>query len=130
MKSLLIKSDNPKAEIYIYDGKEEVVSKTWEAHRALARDLLKEINELLSSQNMTPEELNGIAVFEGPGSFTGLRIGITTANTLAYSLEIPIVSAMGESWIQDAITKLENGENQEIVAPHYGAEANITKPKK
>ena len=50
------------------------------------------INELLSDNGLTTTDLNGIIVVNGPGSFTGVRIGVTIAKTLAYSLNIPIKS--------------------------------------
>ena len=51
-------------------------------------------------------------------------------NTLADSLNIPIVSAMGDNWRDLALDKLRSGENEKIVMPEYGAAANITAPRK
>lgn len=50
------------------------------------------LEKLLNNNNIKPQNLNKIAVCIGPGSFTGTRIGVTIAKTLAYSLNIPIVS--------------------------------------
>lgn len=52
--------------------------------------LMTMIDLLLKEVNLKPEEIDGIAVALGPGSFTGLRIGVTTAKALAYSLKKPI----------------------------------------
>lgn len=41
---------------------------------------------------MKPKELDRIAVAQGPGSYTGVRMAVTTAKTLAWSLNIPLVS--------------------------------------
>lgn len=48
------------------------------------------IEEMLKKANVSPNELTHIAVAEGPGSYTGVRIGLTLAKTLAWSLKIPL----------------------------------------
>jgi len=57
----------------------------------LLRRILTEIDALLSEADFGPGDVDGVIVSAGPGSFTGLRIGMTTAKSLAYSLEKPIV---------------------------------------
>ena len=98
----------------------------WQAGRTLARSLLKFLEEKTGDLH----DISGIGVMRGPGSFTGLRIGLTVANTLADSLNIPIVGAMGEDWRETALKKLRAGENEKIVMPEYGAVAHITAPRK
>jgi len=53
--------------------------------------LMPEIISILDKCGFSKEDLTGIAVTVGPGSFTGTRIGVATAKTLAQSLDIPIV---------------------------------------
>ena len=98
----------------------------WQAGRTLARGLLKFLEEKTGDLH----DISGIGVMRGPGSFTGLRIGLTVANTLADSLNIPIVGATGEDWREVALKKLRAGENEKIVMPEYGAAAHITAPRK
>lgn len=98
----------------------------WQAGRTLARGLLKFLEEKTGDLH----DISGIGVMKGPGSFTGLRIGLTVANTLADSLNIPIAGAMGEDWQKVALKKLRAGENEKIVMPEYGAAAHITAPRK
>jgi tRNA threonylcarbamoyladenosine biosynthesis protein TsaB len=102
----------------------------WEAGRGLAKGLLGFLEKELEFQEKTWQDVTGLVVYQGPGSFTGLRIGITVFNTLAYANSWPIVGATGEQWRQSGRARLEAGENDEIVLPEYGGEANITKPRK
>ena len=62
--------------------------------------------------------------------FYGVENWFTVVNTLADSLNIPIVGAMGDNWRDLALGKLRSGENEKIVMPEYGAAANITAPRK
>ena len=48
------------------------------------------ISKLLDREKMKFEELTGIEVETGPGSFTGIRVGVSVANTLGFSLGIPV----------------------------------------
>ena len=56
-----------------------------------AEALHQMMKELLDRNNLKPSELNGIAVGTGPGSYTGLRIGVTAAKGLGYALNIGVV---------------------------------------
>ncbi len=127
---LTIRTDKPEAEVGLYDGKKQLAYKTWPAHRELSDTIHKRIKDLLDSQNKDIEDLGGIVCFKGPGSFTGLRIGLTVADSFAYGLNVPIVSAMDDDWIEDGIRRLEAGENERIALPHYGAPVHITQQKK
>lgn len=125
-----IKTDNPIAEIGLFKDGKRLNYYTWEANRNLAKELLQTIQDLLQAEKADWKDISGVVVFKGPGSFTGLRIGITTANALAYGRNVPIVGELGEDWLQAGIERVSTGENDRIVLPHYGAEAHITPPKK
>ncbi|MDR0398150.1 MAG: tRNA (adenosine(37)-N6)-threonylcarbamoyltransferase complex dimerization subunit type 1 TsaB [Candidatus Nomurabacteria bacterium] len=101
----------------------------WEAGRELACGLLKFIRECLHEQGADWQNVKGIGVFEGPGSFTSLRIGTTVANTLASSENVPIIGARGNDWLKTVQEKLAAGESYDIVLPFYGGKANVTLPK-
>jgi tRNA threonylcarbamoyladenosine biosynthesis protein TsaB len=53
--------------------------------------LMPAIDYVMKEVNLTPDQLDKVVVAKGPGSYTGVRIGLTTAKTLAWSLNIPIV---------------------------------------
>lgn len=52
--------------------------------------LLKTVDNLLKENNLTLEDLNAIEVNIGPGSFTGIRVGMSIANALGFALNIPV----------------------------------------
>jgi tRNA threonylcarbamoyladenosine biosynthesis protein TsaB len=100
----------------------------WESGRSLAERLLEEIKSLLMRNDCKWEQIEGLIYYEGPGSFTGLRIGATVANTIAYVRKVPIVGTRGDAWVPDGIKRLAQGENAKQVTPFYDREPNITKP--
>ena len=102
----------------------------WAAERNLARDMLAYLRDRLAENEASFADISGIGVFRGPGSFTGLRIGLAVLNTIAYEQRIPIVGVTGDVWREECLARLQNGRNDEIVLPEYGAEARITKPRK
>lgn len=102
----------------------------WEANRELAKGLLRYLGEQLEKNGKTWDDISGIVAYQGPGSFTGLRIGLTVLNTFAESKGVPIIGAMGEDWQSTGQTRLAAGENDKIVLPEYGGEAHITQPRK
>jgi len=55
-----------------------------------SQSVLVLVEKLLRASNLTIQDITQIEVFAGPGSFTGLRVGVSVANTLATLLEIPI----------------------------------------
>lgn len=130
MLILSIRTDKPEAELGLFDEQNSLDYVTWEAHRELSKTLHQKIDGLLSTNGKTLDDLEGIVCFQGPGSFTGLRIGLTVANALAYGKQLPIVATMEDDWIKIGIDRLHAGEDDRITLPHYGSEAHITQPRK
>lgn len=52
--------------------------------------ILEDFDALLAEANLGSEEVEGIVVGRGPGSYTGLRMGLVTARALAFSLDVPV----------------------------------------
>ncbi len=130
MNVLTIRTDKPEAEIGLFHDHNQLAYDTWEAHRQLAETIHIHIRTLLSSQSTELNDLEGIVVFKGPGSFTGLRIGVSVANALAESLQIPIVGTEDDEWIAAGLDCLQKGTNDRIILPEYGALPNVSTPKK
>lgn len=58
--------------------------------REQTKEIIPKIKALLNKNNLSLEDLAGIAVCTGPGLFTGTRIGVMTAKTLSYASDIPL----------------------------------------
>lgn len=126
---LLLDTSTPICKLTLVDG-DGLINREWHADRELAKGLLGYLKAQLREHGKTWNDLDGIGVFQGPGSFTGLRIGITVLNTIADSQSIPIVGGTGETWQAEVLGKLREGMDDKIVLPVYGGEANVTKPRK
>lgn len=102
----------------------------WQADRLLARGLLEFVERSLAEHGMTFDDITALGVFRGPGSYTGLRIGITVWNTIADARNLPIVGEVGSVWQAEALKRLLAGGNDRLILPEYGGQANITTPRK
>jgi len=125
----LLDTTTPTARLTIIRGDNQTHYE-WQAERTLAKGLLAWIRECFSTEGIRFEDVQGIGVKRGPGSFTGIRIGLTVMNTMAESLQIRIVGATDDNWTQEVVTRLEQGQDDKIVLPYYDRDATITLPRK
>lgn len=104
--------DNKKTvvELYIHGRKKRIAQKTdfW-----TSQILLPMIQKILMENGIKPNQLTQIRVLTGPGSFTGVRIGVTVANILGWLLGIPI-----------------NGKKSYSAGPVYTSKTQLGKGKK
>lgn len=129
MLILTIRTDKPDAELGLYDSETQLQYLTWQAHRQLAETIHQKIADIVQKSGHELQDIQGIAAYKGPGSFTGLRIGLTVANTLAYALGVPVVGESDPNWLENGIKRLENEENDVQTLPFYGADVHITPQK-
>ena len=84
---------------YLYSGiviDDKLVSSVKKKYeKDLSKEALPKIIELFDEAEITPKDLDKIIVVNGPGSFTGIRIGITIAKTIAWALNINITPISG-----------------------------------
>ena len=69
-----------------------VRSRRLEETRRLARDLAPTVSELLAEEMLQPKAITGVMVSIGPGSYTGLRVGITSAKSFAYATDCKLIA--------------------------------------
>lgn len=109
--------------ISLKNGDKILATKNVKAPRAQAEKLLPAIDRLLKSKKIKLSDLEKIIVANYGGSFTSLRIGVITANALAYALKIPVIS-------ENKIKKNKEFTGYSIVEPIYDREPNIGISKK
>lgn len=74
------------------DGKTIVCSELADEGYSHAEKLHVFIEEVIAKAGISVQDLNAIAVSQGPGSYTGLRIGVSAAKGLCYALNIPLIA--------------------------------------
>ena len=96
MKLLAIDASNQAMSIAILDNQKVIGEVTTNVKGNHSQRLMPAIAELIEEVGLKPEDLDRIVVAQGPGSYTGLRIGVTIAKTLAWTLkkEITGVSSL------------------------------------
>lgn len=106
--------------------------KIWQSQKNQSEELTLEIDNILSKNGLAKTELSGIIVNQGPGSYTGLRVGLSTANAIAFSLDIPILgvkNGVNSAKIQKIVANFNQGSEKSLVLPIYKYPAKITKAK-
>lgn len=111
-KLLLIETSTEACSVAISEGEKVLISREVQEHKAHAKLLAPFIKEILDEKSLKVKDLSAVCVSEGPGSYTGLRVGISTAKGLCFGGDIPLLSVpttdilarMGEANIKNADT--------------------------
>ncbi len=88
---LILETSGRSGEVALGRGVDLIARRALSQSRRHARDLVPFVQQMLQEQGWRPGDLNGVIVSIGPGSYTGLRVGIMSAKVLAYAIECPIV---------------------------------------
>jgi len=137
---LAIDTSTEMASIALVENGRLLVESTWYCGQNHTVQLLPRLNDLLERSGLTIKSVTGVIVAKGPGSFNGLRVGISTAKGLALSLNVPItgvstleISAYqhyesglpvcaihnaGRSEIATAVYQMKRRQWRQIVAEH------------
>ncbi|WP_188455044.1 tRNA (adenosine(37)-N6)-threonylcarbamoyltransferase complex dimerization subunit type 1 TsaB [Virgibacillus oceani] len=91
MKILAIDTSNQVLGVALLDDENIIGEFVTNLKKNHSVRLMPAVDRLMKEANMAPEQLNKIVVAKGPGSYTGVRIGMATAKSLAWALNIPIV---------------------------------------
>ncbi|MGM8213846.1 tRNA (adenosine(37)-N6)-threonylcarbamoyltransferase complex dimerization subunit type 1 TsaB [Virgibacillus sp. W0430] len=91
MNVLAIDTSNEVLALALLQNEELIGQLSTKVNRNHSIRLMPAVVSLMQKIEMKPEELDKIIVAKGPGSYTGVRIGVTTAKSLAWALKIPVV---------------------------------------
>ncbi len=91
MTELSIDTASSLASVAISRGGEVIAESTWECRRNHSVELLPAIGRLLANVSQSASDLTAVFVSVGPGMYTGLRVGVATAQGLARASDIPLV---------------------------------------
>ena len=83
---LAIDTSTDMASLALVRGDEVLAELTWRCGQNHTTQLLPHLTHLLNQAKLSLQSANGIIVAKGPGSYNGLRVGISTAKGLAFSL--------------------------------------------
>lgn len=115
-KLLVIDTSTSVMSIALMDGEHLLRESNETVDRSHSNKLIPAIHDLISSQGISMQDIDGIAVGRGPGSYTGVRIGVTAAKTLAWSLRIPLIAVSSlEALAYGALNKKIDHDKQWII---------------
>lgn len=112
MRILALATAGPFASVGYSDGRAPPESIPLGDGAERGRGILREIERLLVERGLGRGDLEGVAVEVGPGSFTGVRVGVATAKALAMGLSIPVVGVVS----LDALALAAGPTEREILA--------------
>jgi len=128
---LAIDTSTTTASLALVQDREVLVELTWRCEQNHTIELLPRLTHLLNQNKLSLQSVSCIIVARGPGSFNGLRVGVSTAKGLAFSLGVPIVgiSTLEVEAYQHAETGLPicpifNAGREEIATAIYQKKGN------
>ena len=117
MKVLAFDTSSKALSLAILEDKQLLAETTINIKKNHSITLMPAIDFLMASLDLTPKDLDRIVVAEGPGSYTGLRIAVATAKTLAHTLDIELVG-------MSSLLALVPSQQQSLVVPLMDARRN------
>lgn len=90
MLTLAVNTSSFTESLALFSGRNLIREMSWKGNCDETEKLLPNIEKLLKGAKKTFKDINRIIVLSGPGPFSATRIGVTTANTLAFCLNVPL----------------------------------------
>lgn len=96
-----------------FDNDQQVLTHSWSASRQQTTTVLPEIDQMLATVDCRAEDISGVVVANGPGTFTGLRVGLAIAKGIVAAKDVPLVGIP----TLDIVFAMHPGENIIAVLP-------------
>jgi tRNA threonylcarbamoyladenosine biosynthesis protein TsaB len=129
-----IDTSSDRAGVALFDGHDAAVL-AWNAHRNHTVDTLAQLDHLLRLAEISLHQLDGVAVATGPGSFSALRVGVSIAKGLAFSLGLPLVGipttdaiAAPLAWTNRAVLAVMPAGRGRVVWSRYECDRAVDGP--
>lgn len=124
MKLLAFDTSNQALSLAILEDEHLLAQTTLNIKKNHSITLMPAIDFLMNSLDMKPTDLDRIAVAQGPGSYTGLRIAVATAKTLAHTLKIELVGvssllALAPEQVEGLVIPIMDARRNNVYAGFY-----------
>jgi tRNA threonylcarbamoyladenosine biosynthesis protein TsaB len=130
---LALDTSTSVASLALLRGTDLLADLTWDVGRRHSQELITQLDALLAVVGATVADLTAVAVALGPGSFNGVRVGVTAAKTLALALDAPLYGVCTLDVIAAGVTPgeaavcalLEAGRGEVYRAFYRGGAATV-----
>lgn len=115
---LIIDTTDKECRVSIYDGR-NIESQKWFWRKDTGTEVLRNIQKLFEKRKKNLKDIKTIAVNQGPGSYTGTRVGITIANTLGWTLNVPVLGYTNKKTADITRSILRKFKNGQLSPGHF-----------
>ncbi|MFP6687428.1 MAG: tRNA (adenosine(37)-N6)-threonylcarbamoyltransferase complex dimerization subunit type 1 TsaB [Polyangiaceae bacterium] len=139
MKILAFTTATPRCSVVVVDGDQQLAGGGYDDEMRHAERLFGVVDEVLAAAKIRRDDIEAIACDVGPGSFTGVRVGLASAKGMAMGLEIPLIGVCGLAAMADAarqmcpegvIVPVTDGKRSELFFAAYDAQgAEVLSPR-
>src|SRR5882672_7052827 len=89
---LAIETSSARGSLALFREDEPIGSAPFPEGLVHGREITVHLAEMMDRLRLAPRDLGALAVGVGPGSYTGIRVGVTAAKTLAFALKVPVIA--------------------------------------
>jgi tRNA threonylcarbamoyladenosine biosynthesis protein TsaB len=112
--------------VALADERGELIgARQWQSRHRHSEELLERLDDLLTETGVDRRALGGVIVGTGPGSFTGLRIGLATAKVIAYGLDVPLVAISTTLALANAARKQSGTDRIAVTLPAGASDSYV-----